>query len=176
MALEQGELVIANEFDRPCARLICEVIKEEGEVVLLQYLDARVDKGGKLLVEADRVSRVQDFGVRLRNKSTFGYCEVEHTKPSTVAYPNGNGIRPWQPELGEVLQLKDTMTDWSRHYCCIFFYKYFCLSTDPMGALALSNYVLPFIQELSMGEFYTLSEAMARAEKIKGWIEHDSRN
>lgn len=97
-----GEYVIINHFDRPCARLIAEVTKVEGEYVEGRYITtgARMKVCRGLLSD---VVPVSDFGIQLQFYN--GRVTALEVEESHAAYPDGKPRR-WQPEHEETHGLR----------------------------------------------------------------------
>lgn len=97
--LNVGEAIIVNFADRPCARLIAEVVGFglNGDLVKYKYLDKRARLDGVLVTPRDRARRVTDFGVILSGTHELLRLWVLPSGPSTVKYKDGN-TREWQPE------------------------------------------------------------------------------
>lgn len=99
--IKVGSLVVVNEFDRPCARLVG-VLTELDETApggLARYLDSSLDGDyGQRSVSARCPTPIAAFGVLVLFDHERGmYCIVE-TGPSCAAYPDGRR-RHWQENL-----------------------------------------------------------------------------
>lgn len=94
-----GALMVANGCDRPCKRLICELVEpweENSEYWWMRYVGTRVSKN-RLMSNLDYATPIAAFGVRvLVEGSTYSVLEGE--RPTDAAkYKNGDD-RFWQPE------------------------------------------------------------------------------
>jgi hypothetical protein len=88
-----GAFVIVNEIDRPCDRLIAEVIAchEDGETATVRYCNI---EHPEIRVPIKRMCLVSDFG---REVYLGGYRALTEPgkDPSVATYPNGE-LRKWQ--------------------------------------------------------------------------------
>jgi hypothetical protein len=103
-SMKRKTFIICNEHDRPCTKLVAEIIENDPES---EYVKARYLTVGSSIctvyARRDRLRYVEDFGVELffANGTVTGI----QTGPSKAAYPNG-APRRWQPESNETWALK----------------------------------------------------------------------
>ena len=99
-----GEYVIINEYDKPCTRLVAQVVSVEGDKVKARY----ITEGTTLRVcesSLSSVTPVSDFGVLLifEGSRVSGIRNGE----SIATYRDGKP-RYWQPENTETHALRST--------------------------------------------------------------------
>lgn len=108
-----GQLVIANEYDRPEGLLVAVVCSLDAEGLHLKYLanvqslhgySAQNDGLGMLVTPErwDRVTSLEEFGVQLQMSAEMTrYCCIQ-TRRSIACYPHGKH-RDWQGNMVDVL-------------------------------------------------------------------------
>jgi len=104
-AFSVGDLVILNDVEQPCGRMVCIVTSNANDLGFysVQYLNAdrtfdaycKPPMQNRLL----RATRVEEFGVVLRNDGTHYWCE--QVGNSSATYPDGNP-RSWQEWSGPI--------------------------------------------------------------------------
>lgn len=167
-----GDLVIVNEFDRPCARLIAEVMDMGLDYLVVEYIDKSLEHHGKMRVyDISNPTKIEDFGMRLcAYVSDYGFAVCRSVYKPKAVYKNGRE-RLWQPELKDQVNLREEITVFGRRYCVEYFYKYFSNFIPGFHPDAIENYVLPFIN--NMVDVSDLTDARQRAEMIKKWSFYD---
>jgi len=171
MKFELGDLVIVNDKDRPCARLVAEVVVPRNNgCVVYRYLDERVDGHARNAGDGATMHLVTDFGVRISARSSLYLVYFDRIKLSNVHYSSGE-VRAWQPEYEEGLKLRNGSSEFRKYHMLRFYMRHF---SDAPGR-AVEDYVLPFFAKITSGEIADLDEAHEHAEKIKSWAAHDSK-
>lgn len=100
MSIKVGDYVIMNNSDKPCTRLIAQVIElpEGQDFVRGRY----ICKGTNMRYPQGRLSEatlVSDFGVELSVNVSFANAKVStgQVRPSVAKYRDGRP-RQWQPD------------------------------------------------------------------------------
>lgn len=97
-----GDLVIVNELDRPCSRLIAVVLDDESMnglsgLIRASYIAKEFASRSPMVLPTSRMTRVDSFGVDIRRDG--GSCFSVEASPSEALYPDGS-VRAWQEDGG----------------------------------------------------------------------------
>ena len=106
-----NDLVIINEFDRPCTRLIAIVSEIGSDYILADYI-CKDTSMGQCDEQPSRVTKIEDFGMKIDIDMDQGAVQVIQVGPSIAKYSDGS-IRKWQPEYYDTLwhELRDGMKE-----------------------------------------------------------------
>lgn len=104
-AFRVGDCIILNDVEQPCGRMVCVITGNANDLGFysVQYMNAdpsfdsycKPPMANRLL----RATRLEDFGVVLRNDGTYYWCE--QIGSSSAVYPDGEP-RKWQEFGGPI--------------------------------------------------------------------------
>ena len=96
-AFKVGDCVILNHVEQPCGRLVCVVVKDDGEYYHCCYLNAdpQLSSYNKppMKNRLERGTKIEDFGVVIRAEGGVYWCEERSESKAT--YADGKPRR-WQ--------------------------------------------------------------------------------
>lgn len=98
-----GDLVIINEFDRPCTRLVVLVTQTDGNYIGGEYV-CKNTTCIKVSGRSETAVKLEDFGVNLIYNVPSETVRAVRVGKSRVLYQRGIRIREWQPEMDEEIQ------------------------------------------------------------------------
>lgn len=102
-AFRVGDCVILNHVEQPCSKLICVVVKDDGEFYHCKYLNAdkMLDSYNKppMKNRLPRATKVEDFGVEIKAHDGKYWCEK--VGESKATYADGKP-RQWQEWNGPI--------------------------------------------------------------------------
>jgi len=104
MKMNNGDIVIIGQSDRPCSEMAAIVTNVHQDTCNCQYLSEKKNDYPVMKRHPENLTRITDFGVRLVIEGLNYSCEPQDDLECIAKYHDG-GLRKWQEEKPESEQL-----------------------------------------------------------------------
>lgn len=111
--LELGHCVIANDLDRPCAKMVCVIVGFMASRVQLKYINKdpqfnNHNRDDGFFAYRELVTPLNTFGVEIFSDGDEYWCEV--TGESSAKYPDGVP-RLWQDNSNTRYKIRKSLLE-----------------------------------------------------------------